>query len=122
MLRMNTLASRLKEARELRGWTQDQLAKEAGVSQSMVGNAEAGLRTAPNRLPDLADALCVRYRWLKDGTEPMTSEPITWPFKSIPLEDFDGLEPDQKIEVQGVVRRMIADFQLQNGKRDSGDT
>lgn len=39
---MDTLSSRLAHARELRGLTQTQLAKLVGVSQSTIGNIEAG--------------------------------------------------------------------------------
>ena len=118
---MDTLASRLKRARDLREWTQERLAKEAGVSQGTIGNAEAGLRTAPNRLPDIADALGVRYRWLRYGEEPMTASPIRWPFSGVPLESFEALHPEQQIEIRGVVRQMIANFAADNGKRRAAD-
>lgn len=33
-----------------------------------------------------------------------------WPFKGIDRQLFEVLSPDQKTEIQGVVRRMILDF------------
>lgn len=55
-----TLAQRIKQTRELRGYTQAQLAKAAGVRQSTVGNLEAGIRTSTERVLELAAALRVR--------------------------------------------------------------
>lgn len=34
-----------------------------------------------------------------------------WPFQGIARERFDALDSEQRIEVQGVVRRMIVDFE-----------
>lgn len=34
-----------------------------------------------------------------------------WPFQGIARGRFDALDADQKIEIQGAVRRMIADFE-----------
>jgi transcriptional regulator with XRE-family HTH domain len=64
---MDSIASRLAEARKKKGWTQEQLAKEAGVSQGTVGNIESGARRSLGSLPRLAEALGVPHNWLRDG-------------------------------------------------------
>lgn len=71
---MNTLASRLKYARELRGLKQDALAKLARVSQGTIGNIEAGIRGGQNSRADIAAALGVRYWWLRDGDGEMVDQ------------------------------------------------
>ena len=43
------------------------LAKKAGVSQSTIGNLEAGLRESPRQLLEIAAALGVSPLWLKTG-------------------------------------------------------
>ncbi|WKB52294.1 helix-turn-helix domain-containing protein [Eleftheria terrae] len=80
---VNTIADRLKEARERKGWSQQKLADVARVSQSTIGNIEAGLRRVPRELLAIAEALDVSPRWLKDGTPeeptPATMEPAPLP-------------------------------------------
>lgn len=64
---MDSIASRLKAARLEKGWTQEQLAQAATVSQGTVGNIEAGVRRSHGSLPRLAEALGVPHNWLRDG-------------------------------------------------------
>jgi phage repressor protein C with HTH and peptisase S24 domain len=70
MTAVDSIASRLARARERAGLTQQQLANLAGVSQSTIGNIEAGLRQSRGSLPQIAEALGVRLKWLRDGEEP----------------------------------------------------
>jgi len=41
----------------------------------------------------------------------LTSGSDAWPFPSIDRARFEALQDEQRIEIQGVVRRMIADFE-----------
>jgi transcriptional regulator with XRE-family HTH domain len=77
---METLASRLREARKAKGMTQTDLARAAGVAQSTVGNVESGERDGASSLALLAEALDVRYRWLRDGEGPREVPRTVWPF------------------------------------------
>ena len=75
---MNTIAARLKHAREVvRDLTQDQLAVLADVSQSTIGNIEAGTRQGKGSLIKIAKALRVSLDWLIDGEGPMEVLPPT---------------------------------------------
>lgn len=68
---MDTVGKRLAWARQQRGMTQLQLAKEAGVSRmSVVRLEQDGNKTAPHpgTLKWLANALDVDEEWLRDGT------------------------------------------------------
>jgi transcriptional regulator with XRE-family HTH domain len=69
---MSTIGSRIKEARSALGWSQVQLADEAGVTQSAIGNIESGLRQRPRELVSLAKALRVSPEWLETGQGPRT--------------------------------------------------
>ena len=64
---MNTIAERLKEARDAVGLTQPELAVKAGVSQGTIGNIEAGIRKRPRDLLAIAAALNVNPAWLETG-------------------------------------------------------
>ena len=90
---MDTLASRLTTARELRKLTQTQLGKNAGVSQGTIGNIEAGIRDGAASLASIAHALCVSYFWLRDGEGPMElpkrqpdAEAIADAFEALPVD------------------------------------
>lgn len=64
---MNSIASRVKAARLEKGWSQGQLAEEVGLSQSTIGNIEAGVRKRPRELVSIAKALEVSAEWLESG-------------------------------------------------------
>lgn len=64
---MYTLAERLKWARSQAGLSQEQLGDRAGVSQSTIGNLEAGTRNSARRLPQIASVLGVSALWLAEG-------------------------------------------------------
>jgi transcriptional regulator with XRE-family HTH domain len=72
---LRTIAERMKELREARGWSQEQLAEKAGVTQGTIGNIESGLRKQPRQLLALAKALDVEPDWLQSGQGPMRLHP-----------------------------------------------
>lgn len=90
---VDTLPSRLAHARKLRGLSQDKLAQAAGVSQSTIGNIEAGIRDGASSLTAIADALQVRYWWLRDGTGPMDLQALRADAQAI-ADAFDALPVD----------------------------
>ena len=76
----------LREVRELRGWSQDVLAKKADVSRDSISNYETGQREAyPSTAKKLADALNVSVSELEKG--------VDWGTHNIELaaEDLDNL-------------------------------
>lgn len=109
---MDSIGSRLAQARVLRGFlTQDALAKAANVSQSTIGNIEAGIRNGLQTLPALAKTMRVRHEWLRDGEEPMEPQVAPWPFPGIDPARVFRLTPEQRLELQGAVRTMLAEFE-----------
>lgn len=66
---------RLKEVRELHGWSQAKLAEESGVSRDSISNYETGQREAwPATAKKLADALDVE---IGDLARPKVTAPST---------------------------------------------
>lgn len=66
---MDTIAARLKAAREAAHLTERGLSKAAGLSPTHVGLIESGARSTPSAetLGALADALGVSLDWLARG-------------------------------------------------------
>lgn len=71
---MKNLAERLAWAREQRGLSQEALAKLAGVSQSTIGNIEAGIRQTARKIIEIAAAAGVDPTWLATGQGEPTQE------------------------------------------------
>ena len=66
---MSTVGSRIREARESKGWTQDDLAQRLSTSRTLVSSWE-GDKTVPRggtRLK-IANAMDVSTEWLRVGT------------------------------------------------------
>jgi transcriptional regulator with XRE-family HTH domain len=61
------LAARLIWSREQKGWTQEQLANAADVSQSTIGNLESRIRRTARKLAVIANVLDVNAYWLATG-------------------------------------------------------
>lgn len=97
---VKTLADRVRDAREQKGWTQQQLADRAGVSQATIGNIEAGTRSHPRSLLKIAAALGRRPEWLQTGrgqeledqSPSSVSEPVA-PYEPTISVALAGLEP-----------------------------
>ena len=69
---LGTLGDRLRHARQLRGLSQAELAIKVGCSQGAIGNIERNLRDGRGEtVIQIAEALRVRYRWLKENESPM---------------------------------------------------
>jgi transcriptional regulator with XRE-family HTH domain len=104
----DTLAERLSTARKERGLTQAQLAKLANLSQSTIGNLEAGLRKEPRDILRIAEALRISPDWLQSGTGTKEPAPITKreDIRSL-LADLELLHPEQIARLQALVRSIF---------------
>ena len=82
---MTTVGARLKEAREKRGWTQQELAKRAGIPYMTVYRLEAESHRTPRM--DIAkrlartlgvtlDWLCGMYEDENSKREPAMADPV----------------------------------------------
>lgn len=109
-----SFSDRLKQARQLRGYTQQALARASGLSQSAIASYESGDRDSSRSVRSLANALDVEVDWLETGRGPMERatlvyeahdrsadkhslrepQPVPWPF-SIDPRRFGALSADQ---------------------------
>jgi transcriptional regulator with XRE-family HTH domain len=64
---VETLANRLRNARQRRGWTQQELAIKAHTSQSVIQKIENGKSTRPRNIEIVAKTLEVDPSWLLFG-------------------------------------------------------
>jgi transcriptional regulator with XRE-family HTH domain len=67
------IGSRVRAARERRGWTREALAVHSGISWSAIAQVESGRRTnlRPRTLSALAEALGVTIDYLVNGAPPL---------------------------------------------------
>lgn len=71
---MDTVGSRLRDARRRRGWSQLRLAAEAGLGHATVERLERGeAMSRVENLRAMARVLRVRVEWLLVGREPMVA-------------------------------------------------
>lgn len=101
---VNTIAERLKQTREDLKLSQDQLAKQAGVSQGTIGNIESGTRKNPRELLAIARALGVTPEWLKSGKGIRTIPSF---HKSTP-EEFEQADAALNYEKNNVLSTVVA--------------
>ena len=82
---------RLREVRELHGWSQKKLAEESGTSRDSISNYETGQREAwPSTAKKLADALSVTIADLmEEGNTPK-------PVPATPLLEWALTAPDEE--------------------------
>jgi transcriptional regulator with XRE-family HTH domain len=81
---------RLREVRELHGWSQKTLAEESGVSRDSISNYETGQREAwPSTAKKLADALGVTIADLMEEASTPKAVPTT------PLLEWALTAPDE---------------------------
>jgi transcriptional regulator with XRE-family HTH domain len=94
------IAQRMVEARGQR--SQQDIATAAGVSQSTIGNIEAGERKRPRELLRIAAALGVSPVWLETGEgDPQDAgPPPEWPFELLSREQWLALTERQRGAVE----------------------
>lgn len=66
---MDNLAARLKRTRKERGWSQPELAKKAGITQSFIAALETEAQQSSKYIAEIAHALGIDAYWLKTGVE-----------------------------------------------------
>ena len=72
---MNDLSYKIKSLRELKGWSQNDLAERLGISRSAVGNYEQGIREPDfETLENLADAFNCNMSYLLEPISKLQDE------------------------------------------------
>ena len=73
---LRTLGERLRYRRRQMGWTQEQLAVQAGTNQAVIQKIENGKSLRPRKIDEIAAVLEVSPAWLMFGDD-----------KALPLTD-----------------------------------
>lgn len=112
---MGLFGSRLREARTIRGLTQEQLAEQADISRVMVGRYETTDQLpAVDTLVRIADALRVSTDYLLSRTDVPDqvptghSEQTTRKLKNI------GGTPRTALELETLIRQITIDVLIEN--------
>jgi transcriptional regulator with XRE-family HTH domain len=95
---MEKISTRLKKARNEKGWTQADLSVRAGVSTGTIGNIESDARLAKGSIPQIAKALGVNYDWLQDGTGDMYHANTAPPAQSYYLTESPTNQPVARMD------------------------
>lgn len=100
----NTLGARLRQARDLRGISQYELARRARISRAFLSNVEGDRKTPSERtVADVAAALDVSAFWLLSG------EGSPAPRRDL-VEDLRRVINELPEQVRGLVARAITDL------------
>ncbi len=75
-----SLGQRMRTRRQQKGWTQEQLARQAGTNQAVIQKIENGKSLRPRKINEIAEVLGVNPAWLMFGDEAennLTQDAIT---------------------------------------------
>lgn len=124
---VKTFADRLRETRQQKDISQEELAKACGIAQSTVGNYETLARKKPSGpvLIRMARTLGVTAEWLMEGDpapriylyehptssqlrdEAVAGEKPYWPFSRIAPHDYWSLSQRERDLVENAVASLI---------------
>jgi transcriptional regulator with XRE-family HTH domain len=100
-----TFAERVKYVRKLRKWTQQQLARRAGISQQTVWDLESGRHKGTGQIVQLATALKVRPEWLASEKPPM--EPVIIGPQALKLgQMIEKLGPEHQAYLEVMIKAL----------------
>lgn len=109
-----TLGQTINKLRKGKGWKQMELAKQLGVTQSMVAKWEADqARPRPQAFKQLAEALEVRPEDLEQKTSEIQLPPDTKPALKEIWQHLSQLSEDQLEALRVVVRDMTMKSQME---------
>lgn len=113
---MSSLAERLREAMDIAGVKQVELARAAGIKPPSVADWLNGktknIRGA--NLVSVAQLLNVSEAWLADGTMPRERKlDSDWPFPRIPKQRYYALSEAQRAGIEDWVARQIDAYEDQ---------
>ena len=106
-LHLRTLGERLRYRRRQMGWTQEQLAVQAGTNQAVIQKIENGKSLRPRKIDEIASVLEVNPAWLMFGDDkatPLTDEARELAEMWMALSDHDRA-------------RILGEVKLITGKR-----
>lgn len=117
---MNTLAERLKYAREQLELTQQEVARRAGMSQPTYYKIESGKSKRTTYLNELATILKVNPHWLATGEGQMTATPALQANISPDFRPIDDWDSDTPLDGDEVAVPFYKDFAVACGYGSDG--
>lgn len=136
---MKTIGERIRQAREYRGLSGEQLARTCGYkNQSGISNLENRASTSGGtKIVAIARALDVSVKWVLDGPDVLNMQDVKrfderesgsathfigeddharrkydaslWPFQSVTREEYSRLTSHQRATVEGFVRGLLSE-------------
>lgn len=109
---MSNLGDNIIRARTAKGWSQEELARRAGISQGTIGHLESGRNSTSRKLPEIARALGLTVEQLVGGQiderrlERPPEIPPAWPFK-IPLGKVLALPLPKRERIEGFIVAVV---------------
>jgi len=67
--KLSSLGQRMRFRRQQKGWTQEQLARQAGTNQAVIQKIENGKSLRPRNINEIAEVLGVNPAWLMFGED-----------------------------------------------------
>lgn len=134
---MGIVGDRIKELRNAKGWTQAQLATEAGITQGVIGKIEAGHSKRTNKLAEIAHALGVEAGDIDPKFKPRKPSKVSVAEDRLALRSVDdwdrfigyafdeafklaGKTPSEAAEIAGVMQAIISrPWRVPPGQTDS---
>lgn len=111
----------------MRGYTQQDLARHAGLSQSAIGSYETGQRLSSRSIRRLALVLNVNLDWLEmgrgqmefttelhDSALPVRPAPDDWPFRAISPKQLHALSSRDLGVLENMMRSFIEACQAEH--------
>lgn len=108
-MHLRSLGERLRYCRRQMGWTQEQLAVQAGTNQAVIQKIENGKSLRPRKIDEIADVLEVNPAWLMFGDDKVT--PMGDDAREL-AELWMRLSPRER-------ERILSEIRLLAGKRNS---
>lgn len=100
---LRTLGERLRYRRRQMGWTQEQLAVQAGTNQAVIQKIENGKSLRPRKIDEIADVLEVNPAWLMFGDD--KASPLTPEAREL-AEIWQQLPEIERDKIRGEVMRL----------------
>ena len=112
------MADRIKQRMQEIPMTQEELGKQAGLTQPAIYKLLSGKTQRTTRLAEIAKALKVRPEWLATGADPMTPNSDLTPDERRLVEGYRASSPAEKaalitLAIRGQTAPPIGKIQLQ---------
>ena len=100
----SSLGQRMRMRRQQKGWTQEQLARQAGTNQAVIQKIENGKSLRPRKINEIAEVLGVNPAWLMFGDD---AENGLSPDAIALAEEWSQLSEPHRSRIQREIHNLI---------------